>query len=403
MHLRLACFVAVGLVSGLLGACGPSVAPDCTATVSAGAGNDQETVQSALVEAQAGDVLCFPAGTYRFTDELTVDTPNLTLRGVQGETVFDFSEQVRGANGIQVLSDGFTIEGITVRDTPGDGIRASGVVGVTFRDVVVEWSGGPSEDNGSYGLYPVESKQVLIERCRVEGASDAGIYVGQSEQIIVRDNVALHNVAGIEIENSKDAEVYGNHAYENTGGFLVFALPGLNVKWSETSRIHDNVFENNNTSNFAPAGNIVGMVPAGTGAILLATDRNEFFGNTVSGNGSVGVSVISYYVTGNNWDDAEYDPFPEGNFVHDNTFTDNGEAPDGIASILIGDPPIPDLSWDGVVDETKDKSDGSLTNCFKDNGDADFINFAYGKPASERSTDITRVTCSHDPLPEIRF
>ena len=396
------CTIPLRLVAAVLFpalGCGPTLGPDCTRTIPASAGQDQERVQEALVEAKDGDVLCFPAGTYRFTDELSVDTPNLTLRGAPGETIFDFSGQERGANGIQAVSDGFTVEGLTVRDTPGDGIRTTGVVGVTFREVVVEWTGGPSEDNGSYGLYPVQSKNVLIENCKVDGASDAGIYVGQSESIIVRDNEAVNNVAGIEIENSKDADVYRNYAHGNTGGFLVFALPGLNVKWSQTSRI----FDDNDTPNFAPAGNIVGLVPRGTGALILASDRNEFFGNTVSGNGSVGLSVVSYYVTGNNWDDPDYDPYPEGNYVHDNTFSGNGEDPDGIASILIGSPPIPDLSWDGVVDESKDNSDGSLTNCFENNGDADYINFAYNKPASERSTDLSAVTCSHEPLPEVQF
>ncbi len=393
---------AVGLAPALWG-CGPSLGPDCTRTIAASPGADQERVQGALVEAKEGDVLCFPAGTYRFTDELSVDTPNLTLRGEPGKTIFDFSGQQRGANGIQAVSDGFTVEGLTIRDTPGDGIRTTGVVGVTFREVVVEWTGGPKEENGSYGLYPVQSKNVLIENCKVVGASDAGIYVGQSESIIVRDNEAVNNVAGIEIENSKDADVYRNYAHGNTGGFLVFSLPGLNVKWSQTSRVFDNVFENNDTPNFAPAGNIVGLVPRGTGAIILASDRNEFFGNTISGNGSVGLSIISYYVTGNSWDDPDYDPYPEGNYVHDNTFSGNGEDPDGIASILIGQPPIPDLSWDGVVDASKDNSDGSLTNCFENNEGADYIDFAYNKPTTERSTDISAVTCSHASLPEVRF
>lgn len=68
---------------------------------------------------------------------------------------------------------------------------------------------------------------VLIEGCTAIGASDAGIYVGQSKNIIVRNSRAYHNVAGIEIENSLMADVYDNESTENTGGVLVFDLPDL--------------------------------------------------------------------------------------------------------------------------------------------------------------------------------
>src|SRR3546814_1386139 len=86
------------------------------------------------------------------------------------------------------------------------------------------WTGGPSTDNGAYGLYPVQVDNVLIEDSVVKGASDAGIYVGQSTNIIVRNNRAEGNVAGIEIENSTGADVYGNTTTGKTGGILVFKI-----------------------------------------------------------------------------------------------------------------------------------------------------------------------------------
>ena len=87
-----------------------------------------------------------------------------------------------------------------------------GVDGISFIRVRTEWTGGVSSDNGAYGLYPVESKNVLIDSCVAIGASDAGIYVGQSENIIVKNSRAEFNVAGIEIENSYYADVFDNHA-----------------------------------------------------------------------------------------------------------------------------------------------------------------------------------------------
>lgn len=43
-------------------------------------------------------------------------------------------------------------------------------------------------------------------------------------------------MAGIEIENSLNAEVYENEATENTGGILVFDLPDLILKKEEIRR-----------------------------------------------------------------------------------------------------------------------------------------------------------------------
>src|SRR6185436_8691984 len=109
--------------------------------------------------------------------------------------------------------------------------------------------------------YPVLSEDVLIEDCVAIGASDAGIYVGQSKNIIVRGSRAERNVAGIEIENSVGADVYGNVATQNTGGILVFNLPDLELKNGHGTRVFKNeVFENNHP-NFAPQGNIVASVP----------------------------------------------------------------------------------------------------------------------------------------------
>ena len=115
----------------------------------------------------------------------------------------------------------------------------------------------------------------MIEHCIAIAASDAGIYVGQSEYIIVRYSEAFDNVAGIEIENSTRADVYGNNVHGNTGGILVFDLPDLPVKEGRLVRIFDNIIKNNNLENFAPEGNIVGKVPAGTGIMIMATEMVE--------------------------------------------------------------------------------------------------------------------------------
>ena len=80
----------------------------------------------------------------------------------------------------------------------------------------------------------------MIDECVAIGASDAGVYVGQSEQIIVRNTRAEFNVAGIEIENSYDADVYNNIATNNTGGILIFDLPNLPKQGGKNVRVFQN-------------------------------------------------------------------------------------------------------------------------------------------------------------------
>ncbi len=177
-------------------------------------------------------------------------------------------------------------------------------------------------------------RQVLIEGCTSTGASDAGIYVGQSEEIIVRNNKAEQNVAGIEIENSIRADVYDNVATDNSGGILVFTLPDLPKKEGRHCRVYNNRLVGNNHANFAPKGNTVATVPPGTGMMIMANDQVEVFNNSIEQNQTTGLAIVSYMITGLAIKDEKYDPFCESIHIHDNHFHSNGAAPGGSLGAL---------------------------------------------------------------------
>jgi parallel beta-helix repeat protein len=205
----------------------------------------------------------------------------------------------------------------------------------------------------------VQCKDVLFEDCFVRGASDAGLYVGQSRNIIVRRNRVEENVAGIEIENSTAADVYDNIATNNTGGILVFNLPGLPV-FGERTRVYNNQIIENNTPNFAPAGNIVASVPAGTGILILANDRVEVFGNQLTDNDSLQLSAVSYntavFLGSTPANDPNFDAFSESLYFLDNVYVGGGETPDPDLDLvvqLIGGAPVPNIAIDGDVDPDK--------------------------------------------------
>ncbi len=370
-------------------------------------------IQEALILANPGDIVHISEGFYKLEDSLSIDIDNLTLQGDGiNKTILSFKDQMSGAQGLSVTSDGVTLQDFAVEDAKGDAIKVKGVHGISFIRVRTEWTNGPDELNGAYGLYPVESKNVLIDSCVAIGASDAGIYVGQSENIIVKNSRAEFNVAGIEIENSYYADVFDNHAENNTGGILVFDLPDIPQQGGHHVRVFRNKSINNNTDNFAPEGNIVGEVPRGTGIIIQANSHVEIFENDIGGNDTVNIAIVTY---GYETEDKNYYPHPRAIQVHNNRFTKSGNNPDletgELAKILyeLSDKNMPDIFWDGIL-PMKQIIFGQPDNeklILGNNGSASFLTInpiKYMLPIFnpvERDYDNYRGTIT--PLPEVKF
>ena len=193
----------------------------------------ENQLRASLETAQPGDIIEIPAGQFSFDRSLVLSTDNVTIKGAgMEETILSFKNQVAGAEGISVSASDFTIENLAIEDTIGDALKINEGNNITVRGVRTEWTNGPDVNNGAYGIYPVQTTNTLLEGNVAIAASDAGIYVGQSRNVIVRNNTAEYNVAGIEIENTIGADVYGNKAINNTGGILVFNMPSIPVSYT---------------------------------------------------------------------------------------------------------------------------------------------------------------------------
>ncbi len=371
----------------------------CDVTVFPVDGDDTISLQTALIEIAENSTLCFAPGTYEVSTELSLAVNGVTLRGSgMDHTIFSFVTQTVGSNGLKITSDNVTLEDFQVLDTPGDAVRADATDNIIFRRVRVLWPDDGSVRNGAYGLYPVGCNGVLIEESEVIGARDAGIYVGQSQNILVERSTAWGNVAGIEIENCDNAEVRNNHTYDNTGGILVFNLPGL-TRYGAGANVHDNLVENNNRTNFGVEGTVVAVVPPGTGILVLANDDNEFHNNTVTGNDTVGLLLFTYQpgIFGAQ-NDPNFNKYATGNNIHDNTFSGNGTAPKGaLPAVLPNLPsPIPDILWDGCVDPAVDPA---RPHCIRNNGSATFLNVDFCGSFANPTTSLTPHDCTYEPLP----
>jgi len=397
--------VSAALVAALgLAACGNG-AEERAETVQEGDAAYADELRTALLDAQPGDVIEVPEGKFSFDRSLSLTADGVTIRG-QGadKSILSFAEQIAGAEGLLVTASDFTIENIAIEDTIGDALKVNEGRNVVIRGVRTEWTNGPDTENGAYGIYPVQIEGVLIENSIAIGASDAGIYVGQSRNVIVRNNVARKNVAGIEIENTIGADVYGNVATENTGGILVFNMPHL-PQPGHTTRVYENQIYENNTRNFGAEGTAVASVPAGTGVIINSNDAVEIFDNEISRNKTANVIVSSYYTSGytEQFETADaFDPYPERIHVHGNVFEGGGGAPDNLdlqaLRVLKFGPTgrLPDVLWDGYVREG-----GADPVLCVDNGDAEVMNLDAPNDFSDPRIVDGGADCPIEPLPAV--
>ncbi|MBL4618550.1 MAG: right-handed parallel beta-helix repeat-containing protein [Marinicaulis sp.] len=339
----------------------------------------QEVLMAQLIDAKPGDVIEIPEGKFAFDRSLSLTVDGVTIRGAGiDKSTLSFKNQIAGAEGLFVTASNFTIEDLAIEDTIGDALKITEGENIIIRRVRTEWTNGPKTENGAYGIYPVQTKNVLMEENVAIGASDAGIYVGQSQNVIVRNNRAEFNVAGIEIENTFDADVYGNVVTNNTGGILVFNMPNLKQPGART-RVFSNEVFGNNTKNFGHEGTPVASIPAGSGIVINSNDDVEIFDNYIRNNKTANIIVVSMFSAGFDPSSTQddFDPYPEGIFVYDNTFEGGGNNPDGLElqalKIAVAGPmgSLPDIFWDGYVNPERD--DATPVLCVQ-NGEAEVLN-----------------------------
>ena len=371
----------------------------------------QETLLTRLIDAKPGDVIEIPEGKFSFDRSLSLAVNGVTIRGKgMDKTTLSFKDQVAGAEGLLVTASDFTIEDLAIEDTKGDALKVNEGENIVIRRVRTEWTGGPKTENGAYGIYPVQTKNVLLESNVAIGASDAGIYVGQSQNVVVRYNRAEKNVAGIEIENTTGADVYENVATDNTGGILVFNMPNLKQPGART-RVFKNEANANNRGNFGHPGTPVATIPAGSGVVVNSNDQVEIFDNDIKDNKTANVIIASVFSSGLSKDgmSADFDGFPEGIYVYGNRMGGGGKNPDGLdlqaLKIAKFGPmgALPDVLWDGFVDPAK-QIDGATPAALRvcvDNDGADVINVDAPNKFNAPEVVTDAVRCDLDKLPPI--
>lgn len=390
-------------------------------TYQVSAENFEESLNAAIERADHGSEIIMPEGKFYLKSEVVIIKHGIKLRG-QGmnKTILSFKNQKVGAQGVFGSANALEFSDFAVEDSFGNAVKVVSAKSVTFRRLKISWTAGPRRENGAYGLYPVSSRDVLVEDCDVSDSSDAGIYVGQSENIIVRNNKAHHNVAGIEIENSRYADVYNNDVYENTAGILVFNLPNLPVKGGRQTRVYSNHVHNNNLKNFSTEGSIIHLVPEGLGIFIMANSEVEIFDNKIIDNNLTGVAITHYAVSERKFDDQGYDPMPRRIMIRDNTFTESEyrffsfTRMNTIIKLLLGFK-TPEILYDGIEDGTYTGTKLSEKDriCVGKNKTTEGKDIRFGNlhldnsrrwvpfPGGPATWDMTLHNCTLEPFPAI--
>lgn len=298
-----------------------------------------EALLQALFEVPDNTVVVLPKGSFKVSETITVNSANgvvLTGYGIN-ETKLDFSDST-GDDSIRFEGGtNLTIRDFAVYESNKNAIKVTSANGVHFAYTAVVWDGPLESDNGAYGLYPLQSQNVLIEHSYSAGSADAGIYVGQSRNVVIRDNVAIRNVAGIEVENTINADVYNNMATGNTAGILVFDLPGLTNAYGGNIRVFNNTSYANNHDNVGAGA--VSIAPPGTGILVFATSNVEIYNNELTDNNTAAIEISSYLMADDNLANypAKYGsamsngwtPLVRNVYAHNNFIARNGSNPKG--------------------------------------------------------------------------
>ena len=332
-------------------------------------------------------------GVYRISRELILEgKKNVTIKGKGvSQTVLSFKDQSEGSYGIVIRNcKDIILEDFSIEDALSGNIKVTNTNGITCRDINTTWTGRINKDNGAIGLCLLSCRNILIEGCLVLGASDAGIYAGESFDAVIRNNQIQWNVAGVESGNSVNVKIHDNRIFENTGGIVVSDLPE-NTMTGENIEVFSNEIDKNNLWNFGPEGDIVSIIPPGTGLLILASRKVDVHDNQITNNRTIGIGIISYKLvdiildkskktssggsaaqsrTGHNNKDFKFDPFPGEIHIHDNHYSSRYLFPDlrspfGKIFLWKFGFKTPYIAWDGIKPEGYILADGRKNPAYR--------------------------------------
>lgn len=311
-----ALLVALGCVGALLSACGDdgSGAPATPTASAIRVPADKPTISGAVDAAKDGDLILVSPGVYK--EAVTVETPNITIRGLDRNTVIIDGEFAR-ENGIKIFSNGVSVENLTVRNHLQNGVFFTGTYSddAAKNQVLTGYRASyvTAYDNGLYGVYVFNATKGQIDHSYGSGHPDSGFYVGQCNPCdsLLTDLTAEHNMLGYSGTNSTGVTILNSVWRKNRAGIVPNSLTGEKLGPNAGTVIAGNLVEDNDDA--ASPNNKSFSEAFGNGVVLAGTSNIEVHDNLIRGHVNAGVVITDLP-----------DAFkPEKNRVTKNTLSDN--------------------------------------------------------------------------------
>lgn len=292
----------------------------------------EQVFQTKLATLRGGENIAIPAGNFDCSKGVWIDgVSELKITGAgMAVSVLDFAQLGSGSEAWNIGScRKIVLEGFTIRNAPADGLRLQNCENIVLRNVAVEWT--DKSRIGSYGIFAINSKNVVMDNCTVSGAAHGGLVAVCCSLVEIVRCSAKHNVVGIASENSQQVEIHACTAENNSIGIAAIQLPMIAV--SKNVYIYDNIINKNTHQNFAPDGDFIACIGSGIGVFALSTQQLHIAQNTIEANPTAGLLLMSQSSLLKMGIAIAEKSVANELLVHDNTWIKNGKNPESSSKL----------------------------------------------------------------------
>ncbi len=247
---------------------------------------DHATIQEAVDAASPGDLVLIDPGIYK--EAVKVTTEDLTIRGVDRNTVI-LDGEFEKDNGIFVVeADGVAVENMTARNYTSNGFFWTGVEG--YRGSYLT-----AYRNGDYGIYAFDSVQGQFDNSLGSGSPDAGFYIGECYpcDAVIDNVISEYNGLGYSGTNSGGELYIINSTFRNNRAGIVPNSGSYELCYPnrQTTVVGNLVYDNNETDN--PAIDVA-LLAQGNGILLAGAVQNVVERNRVWDHDRTGIGLVPF-------------------------------------------------------------------------------------------------------------